>query len=37
MRGVAQNAENLDALYEWASRVVAHACHDCRNVEVSLF
>jgi hypothetical protein len=34
LRGVAQSSEHSGALYEWASEVVAHACHDRRNVRV---
>ena len=36
LRGIAQSSEHSGALYEWASDVVAHACHDRRNVRVCL-
>jgi hypothetical protein len=36
LRGIAQSSEHAGALYEWASTVVAHACHDRRNVRVRL-
>lgn len=33
-RGVAQSSTHSEALYEWASSVVAQACRDRRNVRV---
>jgi hypothetical protein len=34
LRGIAQSSEHSGALYDWASEVVARACHDRRNVRV---
>jgi hypothetical protein len=33
-RGIAQSSKHSEALYEWASGVVTHACCDRRNIRV---